>query len=191
MATADLSNTQITDTPSHKFLTPAFVIYSITLMSSTHSDCFCISWEAETLCCKLLPFQVESRTDDWGFFSGLGKTKCASVYLVDKIRATISPYRPNTSAKIRMRIMPTNSLGCCAVPRTPASPTMPIAYPAASPLKPTLKPAPRWTKLLQRWKRSDQVTPKIFSVCAWFLTSSTPASTVHKYFLVSEFIQTL
>ena len=41
--------------------------------------------------------------------------------------ATISPYRPKTSAKIRMRIMPTKSRGCCAVPRTPASPTMPIA----------------------------------------------------------------
>lgn len=42
-------------------------------------------------------------------------------------RATMSPYRPRTSAKMRMRIMPTKSLGCWAVPRTPASPTMPIA----------------------------------------------------------------
>ena len=42
-------------------------------------------------------------------------------------RATISPYRPNTSAKIRIKIMPTKSLGCWAVPRTPASPTIPIA----------------------------------------------------------------
>lgn len=73
--------------------------------------------------------------------------------------ATIKPYSPNTSAKIRMTIIPTNSykfqnvllilsrtrliiiinayvkkkcdaihtLGCCPVPRTPASPTIPIA----------------------------------------------------------------
>jgi hypothetical protein len=34
---------------------------------------------------------------------------------------------PKTSAKMRIRIMPTKSLGCCAVPRTPASPTIPIA----------------------------------------------------------------
>lgn len=33
-------------------------------------------------------------------------------YFVDRMRATMSPYRPKTSAKIRMRIMPTNSLGC-------------------------------------------------------------------------------
>ena len=34
---------------------------------------------------------------------------------------------PKTSAKMRIRIMPTNNLGCCAVPRTPASPTIPMA----------------------------------------------------------------
>lgn len=45
--------------------------------------------------------------------------------------------------------MPTNNLGCCAVPRTPASPTMPMAKPAARPLRPTLRPAPSWRKLLQ------------------------------------------
>lgn len=33
-------------------------------------------------------------------------------YFVDRMRATMSPYRPKTSAKIRMRIMPTNNLGC-------------------------------------------------------------------------------
>lgn len=65
------------------------------------------------------------------------------IYLVVSIRATISPYNPSTSAKIRIRIIPTNSLGCCAVPLTPASPTMPIANPAASPDKPTERPAPK------------------------------------------------
>ena len=62
--------------------------------------------------------------------------------------ATIKPYNPNTSAKIRIRIMPTNRRGCWAVPRTPASPTIPTAKPAARPEKPTAKPAPRWTNPL-------------------------------------------
>ena len=47
---------------------------------------------------------------------------------------------------MRIKIMPTKSLGCCAVARTPASPTIPIAIPAASPLKPTDKPEPRAAK---------------------------------------------
>lgn len=70
------------------------------------------------------------------------------LYFVERIRATIKPYRPKTSAKMRIRIMPTNSRGCCAVPRTPASPTMPMANPAARPLNPTLRPAPSCKKLL-------------------------------------------
>ena len=45
------------------------------------------------------------------------------------------PYRPNASAKIRMRIMPTKSFSCCPIARTPASPTIPIAMPAARPLQ--------------------------------------------------------
>merc|ERR1711976_583699 len=61
-------------------------------------------------------------------------------------KPTISPYRPRASAKIRIKIMPTNNLGVCALARTPASPTMPIAIPAAKELKPTVKPAPRWAK---------------------------------------------
>lgn len=40
-------------------------------------------------------------------------------------------------------------LGCCAVPRTPESPTIPIAYPAAKPAIPTLRPAPKCAKLLK------------------------------------------
>lgn len=55
----------------------------------------------------------------------------------------MSPYRPSTSAKIRIKIIPTKRRGCCAVPLTPASPTIPIANPAAKPLKPTANPAPR------------------------------------------------
>jgi len=44
-------------------------------------------------------------------------------------KATIKPYNPKTSAKIRIKIIPTKSLGCWAVPRTPASPTIPMANP--------------------------------------------------------------
>lgn len=66
--------------------------------------------------------------------------------------ATISPYRPNTSAKMRIKIIPTKRRGCCAVPRTPASPTIPMAKPAASPEKPTDKPEPKWTNPLQMFE---------------------------------------
>ena len=42
-----------------------------------------------------------------------------------------------------------NSLGYWAFPRTPASPMIPIAKPAARPERPTLKPAPRCKKALK------------------------------------------
>lgn len=45
--------------------------------------------------------------------------------------ATMSPKRPMASAKIRIRIMPTKSLGWMAFMRTPTSPTTPIAKPEA------------------------------------------------------------
>lgn len=63
--------------------------------------------------------------------------------------ATIRPYRPKTSAKMRIKIIPTNRRGCWAVPLTPASPTIPMAKPAAKPEKPTAKPAPKWMKPLK------------------------------------------
>ena len=49
----------------------------------------------------------------------------------DRIIATINPNKPIASAKIKMRIMPTNSFGSTAFMRTPISPTTPIAKPAA------------------------------------------------------------
>ena len=58
-------------------------------------------------------------------------------------KAVINPYKPSTSAKIRIKIIPTYSFGCWAVPLTPASPTIPIANPAARPDRPTDKPAPK------------------------------------------------
>lgn len=64
--------------------------------------------------------------------------------------ATIKPYKPNTSAKIKIKIIPTKSRGCWAVPRTPASPTIPIAKPAANPLNPTANPAPKCKNPLKR-----------------------------------------
>lgn len=71
-------------------------------------------------------------------------------HLEKRSSETMRPYRPSTSAKIRMRIMPTNRRGCCAAPRTPASPTMPIAKPAARPDRPTLRPAPSCPKFLHK-----------------------------------------
>ena len=63
------------------------------------------------------------------------------MYIITK--AVINPYKPRTSAKIKIKIIPTYNFGCCAVPRTPASPTIPIAKPAARPERPTDKPAPK------------------------------------------------
>lgn len=74
------------------------------------------------------------------------RTLPASWLLVLRIRATIRPYRPNTSAKMRIRIIPMYRRGCWAVPRTPASPTIPMAKPAARPARPTDRPAPSWMK---------------------------------------------
>eukprot|EP01083_Nonionella_stella_P300018 1022073_1 len=68
----------------------------------------------------------------------------------DKTIATMRPYKANASAKIRMRIIPTYNFGCCPPARTPESPTIPIAIPAARPLRPHDKPAARWAKPVKR-----------------------------------------
>ena len=44
---------------------------------------------------------------------------------------TMSPYKPKASAKIRIRINPTKTLSYYALALTPASPTIPMAKPAA------------------------------------------------------------
>ncbi len=48
-----------------------------------------------------------------------------------RMSETMSPYKAKASPKIRMRIMPTNILSCWALALTPASPTIPMASPAA------------------------------------------------------------
>lgn len=48
-----------------------------------------------------------------------------------KISETIRPYSANASPKIKIRIIPTNILSCWALALTPASPTIPMAKPAA------------------------------------------------------------
>ena len=48
-----------------------------------------------------------------------------------KIKETISPYKAKASPKMRIRNMQTKILSCCAFALTPASPTIPIANPAA------------------------------------------------------------
>ena len=65
------------------------------------------------------------------------------IYWEDKIRATISPYNPRASAKMRISIIPTNILSCWPSALTPASPTIPIAIPAPKELRPQQSPAAR------------------------------------------------
>lgn len=60
------------------------------------------------------------------------------------MRATISPYNPRASAKMRISIIPTNILSCCPSALTPASPTIPIAIPAPRELRPQHRPAAKW-----------------------------------------------
>jgi len=48
-----------------------------------------------------------------------------------KISETIRPYKARASPKINIKIIPTKILSCCAFALTPASPTIPIARPAA------------------------------------------------------------
>jgi hypothetical protein len=48
-----------------------------------------------------------------------------------RIIAIMRPYRPKASAKIRIKIIPTKIASYCALALTPASPTTPIAKPAA------------------------------------------------------------
>ena len=61
----------------------------------------------------------------------------------ERMSDTISPYNANASPKIKIKIIPTKILSCCALARTPASPTIPIANPAARELKPQLSPDAR------------------------------------------------
>ena len=60
-----------------------------------------------------------------------------------KMRETMSPYKAKASPKIKIKIMPTKILSCWALARTPASPTMPMASPAARELKPQQSPEAR------------------------------------------------
>ena len=54
--------------------------------------------------------------------------------------AIMRPYSPIASAKIRIRIIPTKIASYCALALTPASPTIPIASPAAREERPQQSP---------------------------------------------------
>lgn len=58
----------------------------------------------------------------------------------DNIKDTIKPYNAKASAKMRIKINPTNNLSYYAFPLTPTSPTIPIANPAAMQLQPQHNP---------------------------------------------------
>ena len=60
--------------------------------------------------------------------------------ICDMMIEMMRPYKPMASAKIIMRIMATNMSSLMALARTPLSPTIPMAYPAAMELKPTQRP---------------------------------------------------
>jgi len=47
------------------------------------------------------------------------------------MRETMRPYKAKASPKIKIKIIPTKILSCCALALTPASPTIPMANPAA------------------------------------------------------------
>ncbi len=55
-------------------------------------------------------------------------------------RTQVEPRAGCKELTIRIKIMPTKSLGCCPSALVPMSPTTPIATPAASPLKPPARP---------------------------------------------------
>ena len=57
------------------------------------------------------------------------------------MRATINPYNPSASPKMRIKIIPTNNRSSWALALTPASPTTPMANPAAIQLNPQHSPA--------------------------------------------------
>ena len=59
------------------------------------------------------------------------------------MRATISPYNPKASAKMRISIIPTKIFSCCPSALTPASPAIPIANPAARDERPQQSPEAR------------------------------------------------
>lgn len=61
-----------------------------------------------------------------------------------KISDTIKPYKARAYPKIRIKIIPTKILSCWALARTPASPTIPIASPAAKELNPQHSPDAKW-----------------------------------------------
>ena len=61
---------------------------------------------------------------------------------VATIRDIINPYKATASAKMRIRIIPIKIFSYWALALTPASPTIPIANPAANELSPQQSPAP-------------------------------------------------
>ena len=60
------------------------------------------------------------------------------------------PYNPNTSPKIKINTMPTKIRLCCIYALTPLSPTTPMLYPAAIPVRPTERPQARCMQPLKR-----------------------------------------
>ena len=59
---------------------------------------------------------------------------------MDTTRATINPYNPKASPKMRIKIKPTKTFSCFPYALTPASPTTPMDKPAAKELKPQARP---------------------------------------------------
>ena len=115
--------------PPHISLTLSFTIRWLQrLTSDSHSSQWYRTLHSFTYIVSLFHSNSSTYETSYSYFTNV------AVFLYqpeDIIMATMSPKRPIASAKIRIRIIPTKSLGWMAFMRTPTSPTTPIAKPEA------------------------------------------------------------
>lgn len=92
----------------------------------------------------IIPNQLWGRSPDDGYFKVVLTCRSFIQPCEVKIKDTINPYKAKASPKIKIKIIPTKILSCWAFALTPASPTIPIARPAARELNPQQRPEAKW-----------------------------------------------